>query len=228
MTTVLRAGKALRDVEEVIERADGMRVAALVDIEPLLDHAGRVEGAISCLQDITDRKASEGRLDESEAFLRAVFAATPECIKIVARDGGLQQMNPAGSRMIEAPSAAAVQGAYTPDLIAPEDREVWVANHTRVCDGESLTWEFDIVALAGTRRHMQTHAVPLRGPRGRCASWPSRATSPKARLTSRRCASERRSRDLLEALPTAVYTTDIDGRITFFNQAAVDLLGLSA
>jgi PAS domain S-box-containing protein len=31
--------------------------------------------------------------------------------------------------------------------------------------------------------------------------------------------------DLLEALPVAVYTTDAEGRITFFNQAAADLWG---
>ncbi|MBV8840355.1 MAG: PAS domain S-box protein [Alphaproteobacteria bacterium] len=33
------------------------------------------------------------------------------------------------------------------------------------------------------------------------------------------------SRELLEALPVAVYTTDAAGRLTFFNQAAVDLWG---
>jgi PAS domain S-box-containing protein len=37
--------------------------------------------------------------------------------------------------------------------------------------------------------------------------------------------SERRSRELLEALPAAIYTTDAAGRITFYNQAAVDLSG---
>src|ERR1700676_5170349 len=31
--------------------------------------------------------------------------------------------------------------------------------------------------------------------------------------------------ELLEALPVAVYTTDAQGRITFFNQAAADLWG---
>ena len=36
---------------------------------------------------------------------------------------------------------------------------------------------------------------------------------------------ERRFRTLLEALPAAVYTTDTAGRITFYNQAAVDLWG---
>ncbi|HEY0598883.1 PAS domain S-box protein [Brevundimonas sp.] len=37
--------------------------------------------------------------------------------------------------------------------------------------------------------------------------------------------SERRSRELLDALPTAVYTTDSDGRITYFNEAAAALAG---
>src|SRR6266481_4990582 len=32
-------------------------------------------------------------------------------------------------------------------------------------------------------------------------------------------------RELLDALPTAIYTTDANGRITFFNQAAVELSG---
>jgi len=37
--------------------------------------------------------------------------------------------------------------------------------------------------------------------------------------------SERQSRELLEALPAAIYTTDTQGRITFYNQAAADLWG---
>ena len=36
-------------------------------------------------------------------------------------------------------------------------------------------------------------------------------------------ASEPQFRQLLEALPAAVYTIDAEGRITFFNQAAADL-----
>lgn len=39
-------------------------------------------------------------------------------------------------------------------------------------------------------------------------------------------APEWRSHDLLEALPAAVYTTDAAGRITFFNETAVDFWGV--
>jgi PAS domain S-box-containing protein len=37
--------------------------------------------------------------------------------------------------------------------------------------------------------------------------------------------SEQRLQDLLAAIPAAIYTTDAEGRITYFNQAAVDLAG---
>ncbi len=36
---------------------------------------------------------------------------------------------------------------------------------------------------------------------------------------------ERRFRELLEALPAAIYTTDADGRITYYNEAAAELWG---
>jgi len=36
---------------------------------------------------------------------------------------------------------------------------------------------------------------------------------------------ERQFRDLLQALPAAIYTTDADGRITFFNQACIEFAG---
>jgi len=37
--------------------------------------------------------------------------------------------------------------------------------------------------------------------------------------------SEARFREMIDALPTAIYTTDADGRLTYFNRACVDLSG---
>lgn len=100
-------------------------------------------------------------LHDDEAFLQAVVATTPECIKIVAADGRLLQMNPAGLSMIEAGSWDSVFCANIIDLIAPEHRALWQEHHRRVCQGESLVWEFDIIGLNGTRRQMESHAAPI-------------------------------------------------------------------
>jgi len=63
--------------------------------------------------------------------------------------------------MIEAESWESVEFACTFDLIAPEHRAAWIANHGRVCDGERLTWQFDIIGLKGTRRNMESRAAPI-------------------------------------------------------------------
>ncbi len=74
-----------------------------------------------------------------EEMLRAIIATSPECIKVVARDGRLLQMNPAGLTAIEADSWQSVEHACTFDLIAHEHRHDWIANHERVCGGLSIS-----------------------------------------------------------------------------------------
>jgi len=109
----------------------------------------------------SNKTPQDNRLNPSGDLLSAITETSPECIKVVARDGRLLQMNPAGLAMIEADSWQSVAQACAFDLIAFEHRNEWIANHERVCDGEKLVWEFDIVGLKGERRNMQTHAVPI-------------------------------------------------------------------
>jgi PAS domain S-box-containing protein len=97
----------------------------------------------------------------SDELLRVMTATSPECIKVVARDGRLLQMNPAGLAMIDAASWQSVEHAPTLDLVATEHQNLWLANHLRVCAGENLIWEFDIIGLKGARRSMETHASPI-------------------------------------------------------------------
>src|SRR5438105_2210653 len=98
---------------------------------------------------------------DSVELLRSITLRSPECIKVVAHHGGLLQMNPAGLLMIEADDWNSVKHACTFDLIAPEHRDAWIANHERVCAGESLVWEFDLIGLKGARRSMETRAGPI-------------------------------------------------------------------
>lgn len=107
-------------------------------------------------------------LTESEARLRTIVDATSDCIKIVSDDGRLAYMNAAGWSMVET-GPEVLQDVCAFDLIAPECRETWIRNHHRVCQGEKLNWEFDIIGFRGTRRTMETHAVPLPGPDGKVA-----------------------------------------------------------
>ena len=169
MGVALREGRTVRGVEAVAERPDGTRVPFIPYPTPLRDAAGGIVGAVNVLVDISDCKGAEAALAGNEARLRAVIETTPECIKLVAPDGTLMHMNAAGLRMIEAGAPEEAEGRSVFDLVAREHRPAWRENHARVCAGEALGWEFDVVGLRGTRRHMETRATPLRLPDGRLA-----------------------------------------------------------
>ena len=66
MADVLSTGRAVRNAEVEIERPDGRRVAALVNIDPLLDAGGEVVGAVNCFQDVTELRSARAELRRSE------------------------------------------------------------------------------------------------------------------------------------------------------------------
>ena len=115
---------------------------------------------LELLKNLAEAFSFDSRRD-ADKFLQAVVATTPECIKVVGLNGDLLHMNAAGLEMIETDSWESVAGACTFNLVADEDRPEWLSYHQRVCAGERLAWEFDIIGLNGTRRHMETHAVPI-------------------------------------------------------------------
>ncbi|MGH7854174.1 MAG: GAF domain-containing protein [Candidatus Binatia bacterium] len=105
-------------------------------------------------------------LSENERRLRTIIESEPECVKVLARDGTVLEMNPAGLRMIEADSAGHVVGEKVYPLIVPEHRQAFKHLTEAAFQGESGTLEFEIVGLKGTRRWLDTHTVPLRNSNG--------------------------------------------------------------
>jgi PAS domain S-box-containing protein len=157
----LKRGERIEHYETIRLQKNSKPIHVSLSVSPIKDSSNTIVGASKIARDITVRKQIEAAARDSEARLRAVVEATPECVKIVAPNGSLVFMNSAGIGMIEADTMASVQDSCVYDLIAPEHRAEWLAQHGRVCAGEKLTWEFEIIGLCGTRRWMETHAVPL-------------------------------------------------------------------
>src|SRR5439155_837034 len=64
-------------------------------------------------------------LRSSEARLRAIVNAEPECVKLLDAEANLIDMNPAGLRMIEADDLEVVRGRCVLDLVVAEHREAF-------------------------------------------------------------------------------------------------------
>ncbi|MEH2422946.1 MAG: PAS domain S-box protein [Nostoc sp.] len=99
---------------------------------------------------------------QSENRLRAMIDAEPECIKLIARDGTLLEINTYGLAMMEAESADILIGKPIDAVIVPEYRAAFADFHESVCQGNKGTLKFEIVGFQGTLRYIETYAVPLR------------------------------------------------------------------
>lgn len=101
-------------------------------------------------------------LRQSENRLRTIIESEPECVKVLAPDGKVVEMNAAGLQMIEADSLLDVQHRPLLEFVAPEHHEAFLALQNQVMQGERGTLEFEIIGRRGTRRWLDTHSVPLR------------------------------------------------------------------
>lgn len=126
------------------------------------DETGQAVRMMGTVLDISDRKRMEQALKDSENRLRAIIAAEPECVKLVAADGTLLDMNAAGLAMIEAQCPNVAIGKSVYPLIVPEHQAAFQALNDSVCNsGNTGKLEFEIIGCQGTRRWLETHAVPL-------------------------------------------------------------------
>ena len=125
------------------------------------DAAGRPVRIIGMNQDITARKAIEAALAHSEARLRAVIQAVPLGILVIGTQGDILTANTAACAMLGIADATIAVGLPMLRFVAPEEVVAWQANHQRVCAGEPLTAEFEILGLGGRRLRLETASAPF-------------------------------------------------------------------
>jgi len=100
VATALRTGEPVVGAELVIERPDGSRVPVLMNVAPLQDRSGHIEGAVCSFQELTERKRAEEALRASEAELQSVINRTPFMLVRCSRDLRYRFISEAYAQMI--------------------------------------------------------------------------------------------------------------------------------
>lgn len=165
----------------------------------------------------------------SNARLRAIFNADQECVHLLAADGSLIEMNPAGLRMIEATSLEQVKNQIVYPLVAAEHRAAFRELTEKVFRGESGTLEFAIVGLQGGGRWLETHATPLLDEAGRVTALLgiTRDITPRRHAEATLMEERRLLRTLIDHLPGHIYIKDRQGRYLLVNQPSVVFFGVA-
>jgi PAS domain S-box-containing protein len=100
MADVLRTGVSVREAEVHIQRPNGSRGIALVDIEAVKDGDGNIVGAVNCFQDITERKLADEAVRSAEQTLRDFVDNANVGMHWVGPDGIILWANPTELEML--------------------------------------------------------------------------------------------------------------------------------
>jgi diguanylate cyclase (GGDEF)-like protein/PAS domain S-box-containing protein len=179
--------------------------------------------------DVSERKKAEQQLVASEMQLRAIFEAEPECVKLIAEDGTVLQMNPAGLRMLEADTPEQVIGHKALGIVAPAHRKEFVTLMRRVFAGESASLEFEVIGLKGNRRWLETYEVPMRDAQGRITSMLgiTRDITGRKQIEQKSEVLMRRHQALMNSALEGIHIMDMDGNIVEANDTFCRMLGYS-
>lgn len=156
--------------EEPRTRSDGSEIWLRKSKVSLYNGENEPIGILGIYDDITEQKIAANALVESQQHLHAIIDNEPECVKLVNQRGQLLEMNPAGLAMLEAKNLQEATQKTLLEYILPEFRGKFLKLHKDVMDGESGTLEFEVKGLKGTRRWLETHAVPMRNGDGEVTS----------------------------------------------------------
>ena len=167
---------------------------------------------------------------EQSRYLRAVLDTTPECIKVIRRDGVLLDMNRSGLALIEAPSFEAIAGHSVYPRVVDRDRDAVQRAIEAACDGERSQLEFEVVTFTGKRCRLESRIGPLRDESGViiAALCMTRDVSQVRANEERLRESEARFRRLVERAPLGSFLNDAAGNTVYCNPRLAAIFGRPA
>jgi PAS domain S-box-containing protein len=180
-------------------------------------------------QHVTERthalQIASAALHETGERYRSLFDGSLDAIFFLDADERFKAANPAALRLITR-TLEELKTIPFLDLCAPDQREaVRQAFHDAFCR-QSFAIDTALVTVAGERRDLFISGTPeIQGGKVVGISCIARDITQRIKTEEALRLSEARYRELIQALPAAVYTTDERGRITLYNQAAVTLWG---
>jgi PAS domain S-box-containing protein len=178
---------------------------------------------------IAGLKAEHARCAAERDALQLVSIVESSDDAIISKDldGVIQTWNAAAEHLFGYTAEEAV-GQPVTMLIPAERQDEEPGILARIRRGERIH-HYETVRRRkdGSLVDISLTVSPVRGDSGRIvgASKIARDITERKEVQLKLQQSEQRLQELLAAIPAAIYTTDAAGRVTYFNQAAVDLAG---
>ena len=148
--------------EFLVKRKDGSIFPAYVTDAPIIDSDGKLTGIIGISNDITERKRSEEKLQESEEKYRELVEGSPDGI-IIHRDGKIVFANRSSASLMRASSIDQLIGKSVIEFVHPSYKEIVIDKMIEMNKtGKSLPFtEEKFLRLDDSEVDVEVKAVPI-------------------------------------------------------------------
>ena len=214
----LRKGHAVQ-VELSKRHRDGSEVWVTARCRGILDQNGEFQGALSMFTDITERKAAELTLRESEARFRSMADSAPVGIYLSDVNSRGIYLNPTLERLLGM-NLEELHSRWV-ESIHPEDRERVFSTWQAAVEAQQ-GWRSSHRAVLpdGTVRWLDVQAAPVRE-RGQLLGYVGMVhdMTEHRQLEQAVRESESRFRAFMDHCPAAAFVKDAEGRLLYVNAA---------
>lgn len=166
----LATGEPVR-LEKRYVRPDGSCVWCAVDVAFVRDERGRVASTVTVAQDITDRRAAEQELRESEEHYRYTVELAAQISWTADADGLIEEVSPRWSDLTNSPVSDALGSGWLlrlhPDDIAPT-LACWA---DALDTGNPVDIEYRLRVRSGEYRWLRSRARARRNEGGAIVRW---------------------------------------------------------
>ena len=215
-------------IEKRIVRKNGTVIWASVMTSAVRNEDGTFHYAVRIFQDITETKRAIDALAESEQRFAATYEHAGIAISEVDARGHLLRVNET-TCAITGYSREELLKLTIFDVTHPDDRDSDISSFEQqtISPASRYAVEKRLIRKDGGIIWISVTSSIVRDAKGkfRYGIRVMRDITMQRQAREALRASERHFRELLESLPAAVFTTDAAGRLTFYNQAAVELTG---
>ncbi|MFO7707065.1 MAG: PAS domain S-box protein [Desulfobacterales bacterium] len=183
---------------------------------------------LSITRDITERKAVENALRESEDRYRQIVEASTDAILVRCGDI-ITYANPAAVRLFRAGHERELIGKSYLDLVHPADR---AASAARIARGMNENWiapprSHRVLTLDGQLVHVESSGVPIQYQGKTQLFGVFRDITDRKQAEENLRETEKKYRELADSLPQVIFEVDLDGNLTYLNRNAYALFGYS-